>query len=73
MILSDRDLRARLAAGSLIMTPEVDLATQLQPASIDLRLGNELRATAPGVVKGVKVKAGQAVEKGQVLVEFEVS
>ena len=37
-----------------------------------MKMENELRATAAGVVKGVRVKAGQAVEKGQVLVEFEV-
>jgi biotin carboxyl carrier protein len=38
-----------------------------------MKMENELRATGAGVVKGVKVKPGQAVEKGQVLVEFEVS
>ena len=37
-----------------------------------MKMENELRATAAGVVKGVKVKGGQAVEKGQVLVEFEL-
>ncbi len=38
-----------------------------------MKMENELRATGPAVVRGVKVKPGQAVEKGQVLVEFEVS
>ena len=37
-----------------------------------MKMENELRAPAAAVVKGIKVKAGQAVEKGQVLVEFEV-
>ncbi len=37
-----------------------------------MKMENELRATAAAVVKGVKVKPGQPVEKGQVLVEFEV-
>ncbi len=32
---------------------------------------NELRADAPGIVSRVLVQAGQAVEKGAVLVEFE--
>lgn len=38
MILSDRDIRARLQQGDLMITPEPDLLVQLQPASIDLRL-----------------------------------
>jgi dCTP deaminase len=38
MILSDRDLRARLASGDLIVTPLADETLQIQPASIDLRL-----------------------------------
>ena len=38
MILSDRDIRAELAKGELRITPAVDEPTQLQPASIDLRL-----------------------------------
>ena len=37
-----------------------------------MKMENELRAPVSAVVKGIKVKAGQAVEKGQVLVEFEV-
>jgi dCTP deaminase len=41
MILSDRDIRARLAAGDLVIEPIVDEALQLQPASVDLRLGDE--------------------------------
>lgn len=41
-ILSDRDIRARLAKGDLVVTP-VDLDSQLGPASIDLRLGNRFR------------------------------
>lgn len=41
MILSDRDLRARLAKGDLVIDPLDDPDKQLQPASIDLRLGRE--------------------------------
>jgi biotin carboxyl carrier protein len=32
---------------------------------------NELRAATAGTVRTVRVQAGEAVEKGQVLVEFE--
>jgi hypothetical protein len=40
MILSDRDLRQRLRDRSIVVEPLADLELQLQPASIDLRLGN---------------------------------
>ena len=35
-----------------------------------MKMENELRATASGVVQAVRVAPGQAVEKGQVLLEF---
>lgn len=41
MILSDRDIRARLAQGDLCIGPLRDENLQLQPASVDLRLGRE--------------------------------
>src|SRR5436190_14657128 len=41
MILSDRDIRARLATGDLRISPIADEKVQLQPASVDLRLGQE--------------------------------
>ena len=41
MILSDRDIRARLARGDLSIGPLGDEALQMQPASVDLRLGRE--------------------------------
>jgi dCTP deaminase len=44
MILSDRDLSERLARGDLRIDPSPDPQTQLQPASIDLRLGYEFQA-----------------------------
>ena len=37
-----------------------------------MKMENELKAEADGVVARVHVKQGQAVEKGAVLVEFEV-
>jgi len=36
-----------------------------------MKMENELRASAGGTVRAVLVRSGQAVEKGQVLVEFE--
>jgi biotin carboxyl carrier protein len=36
-----------------------------------MKMENELRASVGGVVRAVRVETGQAVEKGQVLVEFE--
>jgi dCTP deaminase len=41
MILSDRDIRARLQSGDLRIAPLKDEALQIQPASVDLRLGHE--------------------------------
>lgn len=38
MILSDRDIRARLDQGDLAIDPLEDPALQIQPASVDLRL-----------------------------------
>ncbi|HWG91802.1 MAG TPA: dCTP deaminase [Candidatus Thermoplasmatota archaeon] len=41
MILSDRDIRERLSKGDLKVGPLEDPDLQIQPASIDLRLGHE--------------------------------
>jgi len=41
MILSDADIRRRLEAGDLVVEPIDDPELQIQPASIDLRLGRE--------------------------------
>jgi len=41
MILSDTDLLERLGDGELVVDPIDDLDTQVQPASIDMRLGSE--------------------------------
>src|SRR5438874_8476057 len=40
MILSDREIRAALASGHIVIAPIQDAAVQIQPASVDLRLGN---------------------------------
>ncbi len=44
MILADVDLRARIDAGDIVVDPLDDYDTQIQPASIDLRLANKFRA-----------------------------
>jgi dCTP deaminase len=41
MILSDGDILRRLEAGDLVVEPLDDIDLQVQPASIDLRLGRE--------------------------------
>jgi dCTP deaminase len=41
MILSDTDILERLRDGSLVVDPLDDVDMQVQPASIDLRLGSE--------------------------------
>jgi dCTP deaminase len=43
VILSDRDVRARLACGDIKIAPEPDPEIQIQPASIDLRLGYDFQ------------------------------
>ncbi|AQL42223.1 dCTP deaminase [Halorientalis sp. IM1011] len=41
MILSDADILDRLAEGDLVIEPLEDVDLQVQPASVDLRLGRE--------------------------------
>jgi len=41
MILSDTDILARLREGELVIDPLDDIDQQVQPASVDLRLGSE--------------------------------
>jgi len=43
MILADRDILARLERGDIVIAPAPDLETQLQPASLDLRLGYDFQ------------------------------
>jgi dCTP deaminase len=44
VILSDTDILARLASGDLRIVPAPDPDVQIQPASVDLRLGDEFQA-----------------------------
>ena len=41
MILSDRDIMARLESGEIVIDPLGDRDLQIQPASVDLRLSHE--------------------------------
>jgi dCTP deaminase len=50
MILSDRDIRARLAAGVLKIEPILDAEVQIQPASVDLRLSAEFIVYKPEAI-----------------------
>ncbi|GAG01704.1 unnamed protein product [marine sediment metagenome] len=43
MILSDRELRIEIEDGHIKFEPNIDIDTQIQDASIDVRLGNKLR------------------------------
>lgn len=76
MILSDRDIRARLAAGDLKIAPLGDAELQIQPASVDLRLGHEFLfysraraslldprdpASIQAAVERVRIPEGEAV------------
>lgn len=42
-MLSDKDIKAALADGTISVAPIEDPELQIQPASIDLRLGNDFR------------------------------
>jgi dCTP deaminase len=50
MILSDRDIRERLARGDLKIGPLEDPELQIQPASVDVRLGDEFIVYRPSQV-----------------------
>jgi pyruvate carboxylase subunit B len=60
----------------LVVRIQVEAGGPVQPGTGVLvleamKMENELRAAAPGVVRAVRVQPGQVVEKGQVLVEFD--
>jgi dCTP deaminase len=50
MILSDRHIRERLARGDLKIEPLEDPELQIQPASVDVRLGDEFIVYRPSQV-----------------------
>lgn len=43
MILSDRDIKKYLKQGKIVITPLNDPEIQIQPSSVDLRLGNNFK------------------------------
>ena len=55
MILSDRSIRALVVSGNLGIDPAPDMETQLQPASLDLRLGNGFARFTASVIAGHRV------------------
>lgn len=59
MILSDRDLRVRLMEKSIVIDPPPNPEVQLQPASIDLRLGGAFRRSPTATTDVEHVDDGQ--------------
>ena len=54
MVLSDRDIRAAIKQGQIVITPQDD--SSIQPASVDLRLGNQLRVFQNHLLPVIDVK-----------------
>jgi len=67
MILSDRDIRRRLEGGDLAVEPLEDPDLQIQPASVDLRLGREFlefqHANIPCIHFGSEAEVEEYVEE----------
>ena len=53
MILSDRELRTEIQDGQIKFEPSIDLDSQIQDASIDVRLGHTLRVVLANTYKKV--------------------
>ncbi|MFC7097647.1 dCTP deaminase [Halobaculum marinum] len=70
MILSDTDILARLETGDLVIDPLDDVDTQVQPASVDLRLGSEFlefrRTNIPCIHPNDAREVGEYVEETHV-------
>jgi dCTP deaminase len=67
MILSDTDLIARLRDGSLVIEPLEDLDVQVQPASVDLRLGSEFRGPGASEVEVASIARPRVLARGEML------
>ena len=61
MILSDRDIRRRLADGDLVIDPLDDPELQIQPASVDLRLGREFLTFDQSTISCIHPERGDEV------------
>jgi len=62
MILSDRDIRRRLQDGDLVIDPLDDPEMQIQPASVDLRLGREFLTFTQSKVPCIRPNSGAAAD-----------
>ena len=67
MILSDTDLLARLRDGSLVIEPLEDVDLQVQPASVDLRLGAEFRSLVRDEVEVASAERPRVIAPGEML------
>ncbi len=63
MILSDRDISKRLEDGSLVIEPLDDPALQIQPASVDLRLGREFLEFRQSTIPYINPESPQQVDQ----------
>jgi dCTP deaminase len=63
MILSDTDLKQRLAVGDLVVDPIDDLELQVQPASIDLRLGRHFVLYRQPLVPFLDARDAESIER----------
>ena len=63
MILSDRDIRRRLELGDLVIDPLDDPELQIQPASVDLRLGREFLTFKRSNIQCIRPERGHDVAR----------
>ncbi len=63
MILSDRDIRRLLEVGDIVIDPLDDPDIQIQPASVDLRLGREFLTFKRSNIQCIHPKEGYEVEQ----------
>ncbi len=63
MILSDQDLRKNLQSGELVVDPIDDWDNQIQPASIDLRLGSTFITYRAPAVSCIDPRDQEAFER----------
>lgn len=71
MILSDRDLLARLEKGDLVIDPISDVDLQVQPASIDLRLDHRFIVYKLPHVSCIDMRAPSAFEQYTETIEVD--
>ena len=71
MILSDRDIRARLERGDLVIDPILDPELQIQPASVDLRLSSTFVVYRLSSVPCIDPRDPETVSRYTEIVEVE--